>query len=128
VSDYSLDIISAEADIREAGTLCTVIIPTEGLDDNLITDDPEAATEHEGIPIVFVPLNRVDFESVRDIKNTEVEQRWEQGIMAGNAAFIPTLRTIILAPSGRSYAIKNYDRIAPNDTQNIVYLLQLVEE
>lgn len=128
MADYSEDIAGTLEMIREEGQLVSWYKPSE-------TDDatkPWLESEElpgetiPDVPMVFVPINRVDFETHGEIKGTEIPINRQQGLLPGACGFVPNVKDIVIR-GNRRYSVINFDEINPAGDP-ILYILQLHEE
>jgi hypothetical protein len=129
---YAEDIEETLQSIREEGTVCIwhyagAAEAEPGTAPSWEDEAPTAPTPYPDTPILLLPINRVDFESIRDVKGTEIPQGRYQGLLPGGVPFSPTLKDICELENGRRFSVVNYDRIDPDGTA-ILYIMQLQEE
>ena len=127
------DAASARQDILEDGQLITWYQlpdnpgPVAGNPWEDKDDAASFATAYTNTPIIFFPMNRVDFESLRSYKTLDVSKRIEQAYIPGDVPFVPTLKDYCITAGGIRYAVVNYDLIAPSGVP-VLYMMQLQEQ
>lgn len=110
---YDEDIAAAQEMIAESGQLVTW---------RKLVDTPNASqpwkpsnaapVDYLSIPIVFLPVGRVNFEFIRALAGTEVAIGSLQGLM-GAVSFEPSIKDVVIR-GGKILNIKAIDPLAPN--------------
>ncbi len=75
---------------------------------------PSAATTTDtAVSIVFLPMNRLGYESLTFMRDTEVPEGAYQGLMSGDVTFTPSIKDKVIR-DGVQLEILNIDTLAPN--------------
>jgi len=125
------DALGAREDILLNGQLVTWFqVPDAKITGGPSWEDSPTAQPKQfpSTPILFIPLERVGQETLRNIPNTEVPVRIEQALMPGDVPFVPTRKDYCITKRGVKYTLHSYDEISPSGEQPVLYTMNMYQE
>lgn len=123
---YEDEIATALELIAEAGKLVTWQSKAVNIEESEATPwipGEDETTEYDNISMVFLPVGRLGFESLRPIKTAPDVQAGNEIALMGAQSFTPSPKDIII-DGDRTLRIKNIVTLAP-DGNPILYQIEL---